>query len=900
MRTQNRQRRSGPGWFGAAVASCLAAVAAQADVLVQYDIEGSNLAPSTVHTHLSASDLAAIGDGTTNYFQGYPDTGTAFSKNSWPTDATPDDYFGFSITVPDGFVAHAHDLSFAERRSGTGPTNWLVRISTNGVDFVDVGEGTSGSADVWHQHTVHGARTYNLTSTVQVRIYGIRAGGGAGTWRIDDVTLNGTAAIDDGTRVVYYQGFEQAPADNWAVAATNADPGSVTTSTDRAYTGLKSQRLTGTADGLADPYIIMQNVSLANMTDVSVEVAYAADGPDASDNLLLDVSYDNGGSWGGAGGTTLVEGYSQADVAFGETSASQPTTVGANPYTFDVSGTETQVSLRVFFTQAGTPPNGSDHYYVDGVSVVAKPIPAQSAPVISNYGGITGITATGATVSGHLLIGYPYPEVTVYWGPTDGGENSSAWSHEIDMGTQSWGLFETTLSNLSPGQTYYYRCFASNSGGDDWADSTTNFTTTAGSIDSVVRRMYVDTLGIATDMPLHIDRDSNGLPDRWEEDYLDGPDNDWDDDKDGDTVSNFREYLAGTDPDDDTSYMRIVTVDLAGPASDDVLVTWQAGDHVSSSSFETAGDSDRRRYRLFAADNDASLTKSLRATVTNDGAATHAWTDADAVDQYTSRFYHMGASLGGESYTNAEEWAIFVQDRVPTNRYLVCVPVNFANASSNNFNSQLGEQLARGLYAGFNTGDVVRLWDDSKAWVNCLLTTNAQGDIQWTTNGIAMDLEITPGRAMWVERSSTSAPRGNTVFAGRTFNSGVVTAQSITKDNGSWNLFGWPLPIARTHDSGGADNQLGFADIGTGGIPYDPDYGKHGDEIWIQHGNGFRFYQLLDNHAAGGESLDRRWWGNGTGGGGLADFSLEPGKSYYYHHTTNWSATNFIWTPSVP
>jgi len=643
----------------------------------------------------------------------------------------------------------------------------------------------------------------------------------------------------------------------------------------------------------------MDNVNLTGLTNASLSIAFSADGPDLSDDLFLDISHDNASSWGGTGSGMLVQGFNNADVAFGETSASNPTTVDANPYVFDIPSSETQILVKVTFFDTG-PPSDSDHYYLDDIRLTAKPTPAQGAPIISNYyAGVTGVSSGGATIRGHVVRGYPYPEVTVYWGPTDGGDNSTAWSHEVNMGTQSWGLFQTTLTDLSPGQVYYYRCFASNSNGNDWAYSSTNFTTSATSIGGVTRRLYVDTLGIASDMPLHIDRDGNGLPDRWEDDYLDPPDNGKTDDKDGDGVSNHREYLAGTNPDDNTSYMRVIAVDLADATSPDIVVTWGAGGDVSSSSFQTAGDDDRRHFRVFAADNNATLAKSLRGTVINDGTSSHTWTDSNAVDLYESRFYSLGVELGGEGYTNTEEWAVFVQDRAPNSKHLICVPVRYANASSNNFNSQLGEQLARGLYADSNTGDVVRIWDDQKAWISCLVTTNASG-IQWTTNGIAMDLEVSPGMAMWVERSSSTAPRANAVFTGRTFANPDMTAQSITTDNGQWNLFGWPLPVARTHDSGGGADQLGFASVGTGGIPGHPDSSKHGDEIWVRHGNGFRFYQLLDNHAAGGESLDGRWWGDGTGGGGLADFSLEPGKAYYYFHTTNWSAANFIWTPSMP
>jgi hypothetical protein len=71
------------------------------------------------------------------------------------------------------------------------------------------------------------------------------------------------------------------------------------------------------------------------------------------------------------------------------------------------------------------------------------------------------------------------PTVHIYWGTTDGGNTPGSWAHDANLGTKPIGTFYTDISSLTASTTYYYRCYASNSGGGSWAASTASFTTPA-------------------------------------------------------------------------------------------------------------------------------------------------------------------------------------------------------------------------------------------------------------------------------------------------------------------------------------------------------------------------------------------------------------------------------------
>ncbi len=99
-------------------------------------------------------------------------------------------------------------------------------------------------------------------------------------------------------------------------------------------------------------------------------------------------------------------------------------------------------------------------------------------PAIDDGIGATLITATNALLNGRLTsTGGAPTTVFVYWGATNGGTNSEAWSNASNLGILSTGLFSRVAANLAANVKYYYRCCASNVAGQSWSAGKSNFIT---------------------------------------------------------------------------------------------------------------------------------------------------------------------------------------------------------------------------------------------------------------------------------------------------------------------------------------------------------------------------------------------------------------------------------------
>ncbi len=116
-----------------------------------------------------------------------------FNAQSWSTgtlDMT--DYYALTIQPHCGFEMTLTSLTLDEKRSGMGIRNWLIRSSLD--DFAtdlstfNVPDDTSLRND---QTITLNASFENLTGPVEFRIYGFNAESGAGTWRIDNLHING-------------------------------------------------------------------------------------------------------------------------------------------------------------------------------------------------------------------------------------------------------------------------------------------------------------------------------------------------------------------------------------------------------------------------------------------------------------------------------------------------------------------------------------------------------------------------------------------------------------------------------------------------------------------------------------------------------------------------------------
>lgn len=899
-------------WLAVALGAALLLVArpGRAEEFVRYEFDGDTLAPASVNEHLTASSVEHVGTATRSFVAGNP--GRAYNANQWDTSVL-NNYFGFNVTVAPGFVATVTNLTFHQARSDTGPTNWVVRYSADGSVFHTLGEGvtTVGTSPWGILRVANSALPRDLTGTVYLRIYATNASSASGTWRVDNVVLNGTLRVDDGRRVIRGQSFDATHSDNWSYTE---HPGAATIALTSARTrsGARSLALTGSDAANADPNVVFDSVDLtAVLTNVlgvhepvRVSVAYAAAGPDLNDDLHADFSDDGGATWTGTGGVRLVAGFLNANIAFGATNAVNPGTVGANPYVFDVPAGPTSLALRVRFDESAANSNTVDTYFTDDAQLSAVPVPVPSAPSVSHYAGVSGITSNSATVDVHVRGGYPYPNVRLHYGLGDGGSNVQGWTGVVNLGARRWGVTNTVISGLATGQLYYYRASASNVHGVAWGEPAGSFVTTP-RLASATRALYLDSIGVATAIPLNIDRDGNGLSDRWELEYFGALGNSPTADDDGDGVNNWREFVAGTHPDVSNSHLRVLSLDLVNETSDSMELRWMGGDFRGPDTYGTVGDRPVRTYTVRAANNSVENSKLPRSTVGDGLTGTNTWTDTNASGLYAARYYEIAVSYAGGSYTNTEEWAMYAQPRRPDHAYLVSVPVDIGSNEANNISGRLGAHLARGLYAApegqYLQGDRLDYMLPDKSLKPLYLVSNATGNVFWYDDdaNAPADLQVTPGRGFWIVRGSAPAPRTNMVVSGRSYLNSTVVPLSITLENGGWNLIGWPLARPRGQMNLGTNtppSPFGFEASASGGTADSvntPAY-LRGDKIWVWGDNEWETrYWLMDNI---NPTRNLRWWSNRDND--YADFQMEPGKAYYYLHVTNqWGGANFNWTP---
>ena len=111
-----------------------------------------------------------------------------------------------------------------------------------------------------------------------------------------------------------------------------------------------------------------------------------------------------------------------------------------------------------------------------GPSVSGVTPPPVTAPAVTNSTGASNITSTSARLNGEVTAtGGESPTVHIYWGDNDGGTTPSSWDNNINLGTRPESTFYFDIAGLTPSNTYYYRCYATNSAGTTWASSTSSF-----------------------------------------------------------------------------------------------------------------------------------------------------------------------------------------------------------------------------------------------------------------------------------------------------------------------------------------------------------------------------------------------------------------------------------------
>ena len=173
--------------------------------LAYWNFDGSTPNPTVVMTNIAASPVTTSNTGSIQYFGGNPSTGQAIATSGFSTSAGPPatntSCFTFSLVVTNGSVASLSSLSFDDQRSGTGPTNFTVQISQTANFSSGIYTSTAQTA---HTVIASGANSFpltlsNLTGTIYFRLYGYKAGASGGTWRIDNLNVQGSVTAGAST-----------------------------------------------------------------------------------------------------------------------------------------------------------------------------------------------------------------------------------------------------------------------------------------------------------------------------------------------------------------------------------------------------------------------------------------------------------------------------------------------------------------------------------------------------------------------------------------------------------------------------------------------------------------------------------------------------------------------------
>lgn len=267
---------------------------------------------------------------------------------------------------------------------------------------------------------------------------------------------------------IAYQGFEADPAtpeDTWTYSG-----GTTTESTTRHYSGSRSLRISGSST------VTFANIPISAYDNVVLSVAFSASGSESDEDLYMDISYDNGSTWNGAGTVKLVDGYSNANVAFGATSSSNPATVTANPWTVNVDNAETQIAVR-FRTFEGL--ESGEYYYIDEVKLTGET-------------GAPGITLTGSDPSSDALYQGNSDNI-VYRIKVDvtGGINQDITQIQLDM-----DALADNLSSLVSAYTLHYSSDATLDAGDTELDNET--TIAAASSQTITFNGFTQTINTGT------------------------------------------------------------------------------------------------------------------------------------------------------------------------------------------------------------------------------------------------------------------------------------------------------------------------------------------------------------------------------------------------------------------
>jgi hypothetical protein len=239
-----------------------------------------------------------------------------------------------------------------------------------------------------------------------------------------------------------------------------------------ANTAVTSGTLFLAAPKVYDSVAIIANSGNGDATGTALATLHFNDGTTFATNYYAPDWFNNNS---GSLYTVALQGFLRIDLNNGGTSGSpsnprfyQTTIVLSN-----VPGANKPLS-SITFGKAAAVTTGI--YGVSGATNVSQPNIIYSAATVTNLPA-TSLTTTGAVLNAQVLsTGNDVPQVTIFYGPTDGGANPAAWSNSVSLGWQTGSAGQAVIG-LTYSTTYYFAAKAVNAGGTTWAQPSRSFVT---------------------------------------------------------------------------------------------------------------------------------------------------------------------------------------------------------------------------------------------------------------------------------------------------------------------------------------------------------------------------------------------------------------------------------------
>ena len=162
---------------------------ANADVISKNDIDGTVPADIVTYTAGKIDDPNITASGISRGSGLTASSGTdRFNSKSWSTGAIDtNDYYTFTLDANDGYELDFDSFVYTGTASASGPTAFALRSSLDGFTS-NIGSPTATGTTI----VLTASQFQNLTTPVEFRLYGYGAGGGTGTFSINDYSFDGT------------------------------------------------------------------------------------------------------------------------------------------------------------------------------------------------------------------------------------------------------------------------------------------------------------------------------------------------------------------------------------------------------------------------------------------------------------------------------------------------------------------------------------------------------------------------------------------------------------------------------------------------------------------------------------------------------------------------------------